>query len=82
MSDFNLDFVQQLKENQLVNVGGGYTGPVQTYIIQQGDCLSVLAERFHTTVKTLCELNHISNPDLIYTGHKLLVPAYEIVYVT
>ena len=64
-----------LNENELTNVSGGaYTGPVFVYIIQKGDCLSVLAQRYGTTVQTLCELNNIKNPDLIYAGNKLLIP--------
>lgn len=63
-----------INDSELVNVGGGYVGPCFVYIIQKGDCLSVLAERYHTTVRTLCQLNNIQNPDLIYAGHKLLIP--------
>ena len=67
-----------LNENELNKVdGGAYQGPCFVYIIQKGDCLSVLAQRYHTTVKTLCEINNISNPDRIYAGHKLLIPANQ-----
>ena len=69
------DNIQALNENELRNVSGGvYQGTCFVYIIKKGDCLSVIAQRYGTTVKTLCELNNISNPDLIYAGHKLLVP--------
>ena len=63
-----------INESELLNVGGGYTGPCFVYVIQKGDCLSVIAQRFGTTVKTLCELNSIKNPNLIYAGNRLLVP--------
>ena len=63
-----------INESELLNVGGGYTGQCFVYIIQKGDCLSVIAQRYGTTVKTLCELNNIKNPNLIYAGNKLLVP--------
>ena len=63
-----------INESELLNVGGGYTGQCFVYVIQKGDCLSVLAQRYGTTVATLCELNNIKNPDLIYAGNKLLVP--------
>lgn len=63
-----------INESELLNVGGGYTGQCFVYIIQKGDCLSVIAQRYGTTVKTLCELNNIANPNLIYAGNKLLVP--------
>ena len=64
-----------INESELLNVNGGvYTGPCFVYVIKKGDCLSVIAQRYGTTVKTLCELNNIANPNLIYAGNKLLVP--------
>ena len=70
-----------INESELLNVGGGYSGQCFVYVIQKGDCLSVLAQRYGTTVATLCELNNIKNPNLIYAGNKLLIPQYDIVYV-
>ena len=56
-----LENLEALKENEIQNVNGGaYEGPCFVYVIKQGDCLSVLAQRYHTTVKTLCELNNIA----------------------
>ena len=70
-----LENIQALNENEIQDVNGGvYQGPCFVYIIKRGDCLSVIAQRYGTTVTTLCELNNIKNPDLIYAGHKLLVP--------
>ena len=70
-----MENINALNENELVNVNGGaYDGPCFVYVIKQGDCLSVLAQRYGTTVKTLCAINEIRNPDLIYAGHKLLIP--------
>ena len=45
-----------------------------TYVIQPGDTLSGIAQRFDTTVGTLAELNGISDPDKIYAGNTLRVP--------
>ena len=70
-----LENLEALKENEIQEVNGGaYQGACFVYVIKQGDCLSVIAQRYGTTVKTLCELNNIKNPDLIYAGNKLLVP--------
>lgn len=47
---------------------------VGKYVIEPGDCLSVLAERFDTTVEQLMADNqNITNPDLIYAGDFLVV---------
>ena len=73
-----LENLEALKDNDIQEVSGGaYNGPCFVYTIQPGDCLSVLAQRYDTTVKTLCEINNISNPDRIYAGHKLLIPANQ-----
>lgn len=64
-----------INDVELTEVSGGtYVGKVFKYTIRRGDCLSVLAERYHTTVATLVELNNIPNPNLIYEGHTLLIP--------
>lgn len=45
-----------------------------TYVIQPGDTLSGIAQRFGTSVRTLAELNGISDPDKIYAGNTIHVP--------
>ena len=46
---------------------------VVTYTIQPGDNLSIIAEKFGTTVDRLVELNGIENPNLIYAGDMLRI---------
>jgi FOG: LysM repeat len=70
-----IDNIQSLNENEIQDVNGGaYVGPCFVYIVRRGDCLSVLAQRYGTTVRTLCEINNIPNPDFIREGQKLLIP--------
>lgn len=46
------------------------------YIVQRGDTLNKIANRFGTTVNRLMDLNpSISNASVIYVGQRLLVPA-------
>ncbi len=52
---------------------GGQEGP--TYTVRRGDTLWAIAGRFGTTVDTLVRLNHIPNPNLIYVGQVLRLPA-------
>jgi len=57
-----------------------YVAPVpqantDTYIVQKGDILSRLAADFGTTIKTLISMNNLSNPDVLYVGQELRVPA-------
>ena len=43
------------------------------YTIEWGDTLSEIAVRFNTTVVRLCELNNITNPNMIYAGTRIRV---------
>ncbi len=63
-----------LNEEQVSQVSGGYSGPFFTYLIKKSDSLSVLAQRYKTTVAILCELNHIGNTDILMAGNTLLIP--------
>ena len=45
-----------------------------TYVVQPGDTLWRLAQRFGTSVDELVKLNDIRNPDLIFVGQVLLLP--------
>lgn len=55
-------------------VSGVYAGTASastyTYKVQKGDCLSVIAHKYHTTVKNLKVVNHLSS-DLIRAGQVL-----------
>ena len=46
-----------------------------SYTVRRGDTLWDLSRRFGTTVEALVRLNHIANPDLIYPGQVLQLPA-------
>ena len=46
-----------------------------TYEVQPGDTLSEIADRFGTDVETLAAANDIGDPDLIYPGQVLVIPA-------
>jgi len=46
-----------------------------TYVVQSGDTLWRIAQRFGTTVDELVKLNDIGNPDLILVGQVLVLPA-------
>ncbi len=50
-------------------------GATTTYTVQRGDTLSAIARRYGVTTAQLMALNGISNPDRIYTGQVLKIPA-------
>jgi LysM repeat protein len=45
------------------------------YTAQPGDTLGSIARRFGTTAAVLAALNNIANPELIYVGQSLVLPA-------
>ncbi|MGB7566748.1 MAG: peptidoglycan DD-metalloendopeptidase family protein [Chitinivibrionales bacterium] len=45
----------------------------QWHVIRKGETLGHIALWYHTTVKSLCALNHITGTTLLSTGRKLLV---------
>ncbi|MHB9130683.1 MAG: C40 family peptidase [Armatimonadota bacterium] len=46
-----------------------------TYTVQAGDTLSEIAYRYSTPLDDLAKLNNVGNPDLIYVGQELTLPA-------
>jgi LysM repeat protein len=51
--------------------GSSAPGTGATYVVQRGDTLSKIAQRFGTTVMALARLNGIANPSAIYAGQVL-----------
>ncbi len=47
----------------------------QVITIKRGDTLGALSRKYGTTVQELARINNIKNPDLIYAGAPLKVPA-------
>ncbi len=45
----------------------------KNYIVQRGDTLSEIAERFGTTVQEIAQINNIQNPNLIFPGQVLKI---------
>jgi LysM repeat protein len=61
----------QIKNPNLIYVGQAINIPygVPTYIVQKGDTLKIIANRYGTTVEKLLGLNpNVKNPNLIYVG--------------
>jgi LysM repeat protein len=53
--------------------------PQQTYTVQTGDQLAQIARRFGVTWPELAQANNLTNPDQIYAGQTLIVPASSTV---
>ena len=69
------DQITALDEQELEQAAGGrFLGPTFVYVLQEGDSLSLLAQRFGTTVRLLREINDISDLNAIRPGTRLLIP--------
>ncbi len=67
--------IRLMDEKEMEQVSGGaYTGSVFVYTVQEGDRLSMLAQRFGTSVSVIADLNAIKSAKSIYAGMKLLIP--------
>ena len=53
----------------------GAKGGLREYIVKKGDTLAEIAVANDISVEALADLNGISDPDLIYEGQALMIPA-------
>ncbi len=52
-----------------------YTGATSKVTVQQGQELGLIAKDYDVSIQDIMALNDISNPDVIYPGQELLIPA-------
>ncbi len=48
--------------------------PYASYIVQPGETLYDIAEKFHVSLKALARANHITDPTVIKPGDRLIIP--------
>ncbi len=53
------------------------SGDTIIYVVRPGDRLADIAARHGVTVSSIVQLNGLSNPDVIYPGQRLKIPARE-----
>lgn len=53
----------------------------QTYYVKQGDTLRKIAAKFNTTVDAILQINNIADPNRIYVGQAITLPAYISTYI-
>jgi competence protein ComEC len=49
------------------------------YVIQVGDSLSGVADRFGVPVAAIVEANNMDNPDFVFVGQRLIIPSADAV---
>ena len=83
-NQFNLTIQELKKINNLTNdilqigqiliINPSYNTNTQIHIVQKGDTLYAIANKYNTDVNTLKELNNLNN-NILYIGQQLLVPS-------
>jgi LysM repeat protein len=49
-------------------------GETEVYVVQAGDSLSSIADRFRIPIDTLVRVNELPNPDYVFVGQNLRIP--------
>ncbi len=49
---------------------------VTTYVVQPGDTLTIIAQRFNVTLEALVQANDIKDPDRVEVGQALIIPPH------
>ena len=52
----------------------------EVYVVQPGDTLFSIAQRFGSSVEAIAAANNIADPSLISVGQKLIIPSVELVH--
>jgi LysM repeat protein len=50
-------------------------GCTTTHVVKRGEYLKVIAAKYGTTWQAIAELNHLRNPNVIYSGQRLQIPS-------
>lgn len=52
-----------------------YTGVTTVHVVERGQELGLIARQYGVDVQSIVSLNDLANPDLLYIGQELIIPA-------
>ncbi len=52
-----------------------YTGQTTVHVVEQGQELGLIAKLYNVSLQDIINLNQLDNPDLLYVGQELTIPA-------
>jgi len=70
---FELDMIETIPPEEVT--GATYTGEKTTHVVERGQELGLIARQYGVSVEDIMALNDISNPDVIWVGQELIIPA-------
>lgn len=65
-------------EPPVLEPGSGHTGATTTHIVERGQELGLIAKAYNVSLDDLIQMNGISDPNLIFVGQELVIPAVGI----
>jgi lipoprotein-anchoring transpeptidase ErfK/SrfK len=75
LADSVLDLSMIEVEPPEVEPGSDYAGPTTTHIVEPGQELALIARQYGVDMEDIVVLNNITNPDLLFVGQELVIPA-------
>ena len=60
----------KIDDDALDQVSGG---TILRYLVQQGDSIQTIADRYHVTKEQVMKWNNIKNPDIIQVGQQIRI---------
>jgi lipoprotein-anchoring transpeptidase ErfK/SrfK len=54
---------------------GTYTGTTSTHVVEAGEELALIALQYNVSMQDIINLNNISDPNVLYVGQELTIPA-------
>lgn len=70
----DLPMIESVPE-EVVEEKAEFTGETTTHIIESGDELTLIARQYGVDMQDIIDLNDITNPDIIWVGQELTIPA-------
>ncbi|GAB4511681.1 MAG: hypothetical protein OHK0046_10080 [Anaerolineae bacterium] len=75
VADGVIDLPMIVTEPPQVSALEAYTGERTTHIVERGQELALIAREYGVSMEDIVALNDISDPNLIYPGQELVIPA-------
>lgn len=79
--DLNNEIADGILDLNMIEVVGNfdtnadYTGIPVEYTVEPGEELGLIAKKFNVTIEDIVQANNLENPDLLYVGQVLIIPA-------
>lgn len=75
VADGVLELDMMVVEPEPLQPGGSYTGATSTHVVESGEELGLIAKNYNVALEDIVALNGINDPNLLYVGQELLIPA-------